>query len=947
MTLLDRIRHALGPLYDVEREEGAGGMGVVFRAHDPRLRRTVAIKVLNPVLATAAATERFIREARALARAAHPNVVVVHDVVAEPEGREGLFYFVMEYLDGETLQHRLARGPLTPEEIGRLGSDLLAGLAAVHQAGLIHRDIKPGNIFLGEGRAKLGDFGIARMVDEADGSISSADCIVGTPDFLSPEQRRSGPVDHRSDIYQASAVLYEAVTGRRWVEVQPTPDLAWAGVSRRLGRVLRKGLAWEPRARWSDAGALRTAFLGALGNGRPAFHWVALGLALIGAAAWVVLRDPPPSRQPPRVELTILRFTGDDSAAAHRLARYAGEPLDRFWRISTRPLAVALGYAWPRSESDLAALNTDFYVTGELRADTLSLDVYQGAGRIAGTINVPRQATALSPLAWGRAAADSIVRRFFPRHELAYHSVAGQGGSDDPLAVDEFLLGEDAYHHDEYRLAERHYRNALDRDSDFAIAGWHLLFARRALRETSVGEVREATSRYGAMLPALYRELLDAMVEEDLVRRFAQYREIVAQYPENRFALMLYADDLFHLGPLIGIPLDTALTELRRAAAIDPHRQLGPEQDHTIWVNLRLGREAAAWEGLKRRALTTSAFGARHSREGADRTKFLRLAMYERFSPWKAELVRWWFYRNPDSTRLRQTQEYMRLALSFDIPACQLALGAIVSRHAADDRAAGLGHEAQGLALMAMGRPLAALAQFEGAAARFGSTASRLEHGEWLLLLPVLGVPLPDSLQSRGRAEVTLMLQDSVTAPRAAWALSVAALTSGERPEESHMALLQRHAADHLGASRMLRLLRSLEAGATGRFEEALALSDTLTRAGPVLRLGDPFARALLYLSRAEWQLRLKRPGDAIRTLGWIEHADLDGWAQGEAQAYDVDLALSAMARARLAGLLRSAGRTREACDVAGRVEELWRGAEPLLAAQRDTLRMTLEGCRP
>jgi len=948
MSLLDRLRHAVGPGFEVEREVGAGGMGVVFRARDLRLQRIVAIKVLNPVLATASAAERFIREARALARAAHPNVVVVHDVVAEQEGREGLFYFVMEYLDGETLQHRLARGRLTAEEATRLGADLLAGLVAVHHAGLVHRDIKPGNIFLAEGRAKLGDFGIARLVTGGESSISSADQVVGTPDYMAPEQRRGGTVDQRSDIYQAAAVLYESVAGHRWAEVEADPAAAWVNVPARLREVLRKGLSWEPENRWPDAGTFRRMFLGAVRRRRVPVQWAVLTLGLLGAAAYIVGRkvqqnEPPPQR---RVELTVLRFRSDtDSALAGRLYRYTGEPLDRFTRIVTRPLVVAGSRPWPRSEQDLKRLNTRFYVEGELREDTLSLDVYSEEGRLAGTITVPRSAAALGWLAWGRAAADSIVARFFPAQYPAYHSVAGEGGSDDALAVDEFLLGEDAYHHDEYRLAELHYQSALDRDPRFAMAGWHLLIARRSLRESSADDVRETTRLYGAMLPVLYRELLAVMAEEDLVTRFRRYRELVAQYPENRFARMLYADDLFHLGPLIGLPLDTALTELKRAAAIDPHRQLGPEQDHTIWINLRLGREKAAWEAWKRRD-TTRFFGPRHSREGVDRTKFWHLALLERFTPWKAELTRWWFYRHPDSTRLRQTREYMRLALSMDIPACQLALGAIVSRHATEDRAAGLGHEAEGLALIALGRPRAALVQLDSATRRFGSTASRLERGEWALLLPLLGIQLPDSVRHAGEALVRLMLQDSIFAPRAAWALAVADIERDSPPTGSQAGLLARRAEHDVGAERLLRLVQALELGQAGRYQEALAHSDTLIRAGPVIRVGDPFARAVLYLHRADWQVRLGRPEEAVRTLGWVEHTDLDGWAQGEAQAYDVDLALSPLVRARLAKVLQDNRRTGEACPVARRVWELWRGAEPEFAAWRDTLTTIFGGCR-
>jgi tetratricopeptide (TPR) repeat protein len=282
----------------------------------------------------------------------------------------------------------------------------------------------------------------------------------------------------------------------------------------------------------------------------------------------------------------------------------------------------------------------------------------------------------------------------------------------------------------------------------------------------------------------------------------------------------------------------------------------------------------------------------------------------------------------------------------MDIPACQLALGVIVSQHATEDRAAGLGHEAEALALIALGRPRAALVQLDSAARRFGSTASRLERGEWALLLPLLGIQLPDSVRRAGEVEVRLMLQDSVIAPRAAWALTVADIKGDRIPTGDLVGLLARRATHDIGADRLLRLVHALEFGHAGRYQEALASSDTLIRAGPVIRVGDPFARAVLYLHRAEWQLRLGRPEEAVRTLGWVEHTDLDGWAQGEAQAYDVDLALSALVRARLAKVLQDSGRSGEACAVARRVRELWRGAEPDFAAWRDTLITNFGGCQ-
>jgi hypothetical protein len=137
-----------------------------------------------------------------------------------------------------------------------------------------------------------------------------------------------------------------------------------------------------------------------------------------------------------------------------------------------------------------------------------------------------------------------------------------------------------------------------------------------------------------------------------------------------------------------------------------------------------------------------------------------------------------------------------------------------------------------------------------------------------------------------------------------------------------------------------------MDLGREGRLVEALALSDTLTRMGPVTRVGDPFARGILYLSRARWQVAAGRKTEAVATLGWTEQTDLDGWAQGEAQAYDVDLALSPYTRLRLATLLREEGQLVRACRLAQRVGELWEGAEPGLGQLRSDVDRILKDCR-
>jgi serine/threonine protein kinase/mono/diheme cytochrome c family protein len=200
----------LGP-YQVLEVIGRGGMGVVFRAFDPKLERFVAIKVMAPQLAAQeSARKRFLREARAAAQVAHEHVVTIHAV----EESRGLPYIVMQYVAGGSLEERLAReGPLPLPELLRIGIQTASGLAAAHARGLVHRDVKPANILLEDGvKVNLTDFGLARAVD--DGSISQSGLIAGTPQYMAPEQARGEAVDHRADLFSLGSVLYIAATGR-------------------------------------------------------------------------------------------------------------------------------------------------------------------------------------------------------------------------------------------------------------------------------------------------------------------------------------------------------------------------------------------------------------------------------------------------------------------------------------------------------------------------------------------------------------------------------------------------------------------------------------------------------------------------------------------------------------------------------------------------------------
>jgi serine/threonine protein kinase len=197
--------------YDVERVIGAGGMGVVLKAHDSELNRPIAVKVLASHLAhVGAARERFAREGRAAAAVVHEHVVAIYNVESDGE----MPFLVMQYVPGRSLQSRVdAEGPLAVEEILRIGMQAASGLAAAHAQGLVHRDVKPSNILLEESveRAVLTDFGLARTMDDA--SLTHTGVLAGTPHYMSPEQATGAAIDHRSDLFSLGSVLYFMATG--------------------------------------------------------------------------------------------------------------------------------------------------------------------------------------------------------------------------------------------------------------------------------------------------------------------------------------------------------------------------------------------------------------------------------------------------------------------------------------------------------------------------------------------------------------------------------------------------------------------------------------------------------------------------------------------------------------------------------------------------------------
>jgi serine/threonine-protein kinase len=274
-----RVANVLAPAYVVEREVGRGGMGIVYRAKDVRLKRVVAVKLLPPELAYRTEIRtRFLQEAETAAQLSHPNIVPIYTV----DERDGLVYFVMAFVDGDNLGAKLrASGPMAAEPTKRVLKEVAQALAFAHARGVIHRDIKPDNILLdaGDGRALVTDFGIARAVDETTGTrLTATGVAIGTPAYMSPEQCAGDrAIDGRSDLYALGVVGYQMLSGAPPFTGSSTPALLVkqiseapvplrdrrADVPEQLARVIMKLLAKAPQDRFADATALVAALDGA------------------------------------------------------------------------------------------------------------------------------------------------------------------------------------------------------------------------------------------------------------------------------------------------------------------------------------------------------------------------------------------------------------------------------------------------------------------------------------------------------------------------------------------------------------------------------------------------------------------------------------------------------------------------------------------------------------
>ena len=566
-SVLERLRAALAPDIVVERELASGGMGTVFLARDALLDRPIAVKVLRPELATAIAAQRFLREGRAAAQLSHPNIVRVHHAGAA----DGLLYFTMDLVAGETLAARLRAGKLSPQETAAVGRDILEALAAAHAHGLIHRDVKPSNIFLSGSRALLGDFGVAHAVESDATTLTGAGQRVGTVEYMAPEQLMNAPITVHTDLYAVGLVLFEACTGRRW-DALADPDKAdWSSVPRMLRSPLRKALQLLPDERWPDAASFAAALTPRSVPWRAAAGVAALLLAGAGIAWRISSGRGPEGTFVTDLVVFPFEVAGPlDSALGSQIANTTRWYFERLPDVTLGPSKPA-ARAWAGSALApvqrlpvlTAALRSRYGVWGRVRPAGAGLEVEV-------TLVDARGVSLLQDVVEGDSSnqvelGDRVGARILGAMAPGLRSTFRRGAAAaqvSPEAALEFLQGEDAFARDAWLPAERHYERALALDSTFLLAAWRLGNARRWMPLRSEPPFPkgflELFRARGEALPEVDRRLIEAQFAPSGAPRFERYEEARRVGRGDAYTMLLYGDELFHRGPLAGRPLSEA-----------------------------------------------------------------------------------------------------------------------------------------------------------------------------------------------------------------------------------------------------------------------------------------------------------------------------------------------------------------------------------------------------
>ncbi len=921
-TLLQRARLALGSRYDVERELRAAPGTVLLLARDLSLKRVVVIEVLDRAIAGEAVARRFRNGARIMAAMSHPNIVAIHDLGE----REGLLYYVRDFLAGESLSDRLMRGALPPAETVHLGLDLLGAIGAAHRAGAIHLDLRPESIM----------------------ALPDGFVLTGFGESTGETQDHVG-----SDLYRTGGLLYQALTGRVWSAVGSSDRRRWAGVPARLRPPLKRALETYPGKRWANAEsfarALEKAGTGSSTRARMLTAVAAIAL-LLGAWAWWPTRTPSAPAPIPR-ELAILPFeSADGNHDGADLAHLVQLNLDNLPGLSlTSARRVSrwwdrLGRAPVTGEKAQAAreLRAHWVTDGvvEHQGDSLRVQVslYDGQGRVTPLPEMRSHQADLGSLS--DTLALTLVRFIAPQLAGSYR-IIGDLGSEPLPALRQFLRGDEAFQRDQWARAEQYFEAALALDSSFALAAWRLANV-RGLRRVAAEDLVPLYERPEARLRPLDVLLIAGLKQPSLTARLDQMEQAIARFPEDAYARLLYAEELFHRGPLVGRKLVEGVRAM--SDAIERDSLLALAYDHLVCASIRRGERDRAKQLLTLRQGVAS----EPSPGDPDVLALSQLAYDERFVPVRAGLKRRLLSWTADSAQLDGVARLFRTGVSwFDIPESQLGLGTLLlSAGKPDSARRASAHVGRAMALMALGRPAKASAELDVGLNLLGGPEARLEQAEWRVVLPGFGLPMMEGGKA-WQSVLPALAGDSALGHRAAWALALASYFRSDSAEvEQWRGRLQSQGTTGRDLERFVRAM-SLAAGK--KWSAAQVLSDSLKTALNAAGTNDPFVRSAFHLLRGDWFLAL---GDTVRAeqeWAWHENSDIVGWATGFPQAGEIDGVLGVVTRLRRSRLLlRSTASPEErssGCAMVGRVVELWSDAEPVMKPLIREARTLLQSC--
>ena len=635
---IDRLTAALADRYTIERELGAGGMATVYLAHDIRHNRKVALKVLKPELAAVVGASRFLREVEVTANLQHPHILPLF----ESGEADGFLYYVMPFVEGESLRQRLARGPLEQAEAARLMHDVADALAYAHSRGVVHRDIKPDNVMVSGRHAVVMDFGVARAVSEAADkeAITTMGMAVGTPAYMAPEQAVADPaIDHRVDIYAFGVMGYELLSGKppfagrapqevlaAHISEAPEPlDQVQPEVGEGLAGVVMRCLAKRPDDRWatSDEVAHRLEVLTTPHSGTAAVravsskprNWAIAVIGTIAIAAAVaigILRESSaPGAAVSSSALAVFPFTvrgGPD-------VQYLGEGMVNLLAASmdgagdlrsVDPRAVMarvrqeeLGEVAPGQAAGIAQdFGAGLFILGDivqvgegLRVDA-ALYSLEGGSEPTGTATVD-------------GVPDSILGMVDRvASQLLATGAAGSGSRVTQLAavttssltaLKHYLEGEGAFREGRFDPAVEALQAAVAADSQFALAFYRLSIAAEwALRPDIAELAAEQAVRHANRLSDRDRRLLEGVLAQREGRSQEAervFRAVVSIWPQDVETWIQLGEVQFHYGPLMGQSADRSQPAFERAMALEPDNSI--PLIHLLRLAARAGDEPA------------------------------------------------------------------------------------------------------------------------------------------------------------------------------------------------------------------------------------------------------------------------------------------------------------------------------------------------------------------